>query len=203
MWRGKATSSCEMISCIDRGEPILTEMADIIDFAHYVERQRGGQALHRLLRRLGSDLGDLSRIRDLPDEVLLKMAEGGIEGSAILDEIILAAHGLGATHLRELPPAARMRFLDVSLFLIDQLRFEIMVRIGWINPLPSRDIPLTELIRSEGEALRRLRATPSLKEGHPHHYRFQALLDLEKEAFLRKQIPQALERFRRRLKGGS
>ncbi len=178
-------------------------MADIIDFARYLERRTGGKALERLLGRLGPDLGEVSRIRDLPDEVLLKMAEGGMEGSAILDELILAVHGLGGTHLSEVPPAARMRFLDVSLFLIDQLRFEIMVRIGWIDPLPSRDIPLTDLIRSEREALRRLRATPSLKEGHPHYHRFRALLDLEKEAFLRKQIPLALERFRRKIKGGS
>lgn len=178
-------------------------MADIIDFAHYVGRLKGGQALYRLLRRLGCDLGDLRTIRDLPDEVLLKMAEGGMEGSAILDELILAVHGLGTTRLTELPPAARMRFLDVSLFLIDQLRFEIMVRIGWIDPLPTRDIPLTDLIRSEADALRRLRATPSLKEGHPRYHRFRALLAPEKEAFLRKQIPLALELFRRRLKGGS
>lgn len=178
-------------------------MADVIDFADFVGRRKGRQAFHRLLRRLGSDLGDLGRIRDLPDEVLLKMAEGGMEGSAILDELILAVHGIAATHLREVSPAARMRFLDVSLFLIDQLRFEIMVRIGWVDPLPTRDIPLTDLIRSDGEALRRLRATPSLKKGHPHHHRFRALLDPEKEAFLRKQIPVALELFRRKIQGGS
>lgn len=203
IWRGKAGFPRRMIS--HPRETIFAEMADIIDFANYVGRRREGQALHRLLRSLGSRLGDLSlsRIRDLPDELLLRMAEGGIEGKATLEEFVLAVDGIGATPLRELPRATIMRFLDVYLFLIDQLRFEIMVRLGWIDPLPARDIPLEDLIRSEGEALRRLRVSPGLKEGHPHFHRFQSLLDLEKEAFLRRQIPAALEQFRRRLKGGS
>jgi hypothetical protein len=175
-------------------------MADIIQL-----RPRGGnrkerQALRQWARRLGYDLDPAVCIAGLPDTLLLALAEGDAEGSALLDELIVAVRTGFPRDVRSLPSRTRLQVLDLALFMIDQLRFECMTRLGWIDPLPAREIALIHLIQSDATTLRRLRTTPLLREDHPHHHSFRGFLDMEKETFLRRQIPAALEQFRRRAK---
>jgi hypothetical protein len=175
-------------------------MAEIIDFQQYKDKRRGELNLESLFQRCGKKFDRAIRIRDFPDEVLLNLAEGGVEGNALLDNLVMAVWDMNPVDIRDLPPPIRMRLLDISLLLIDQLRFECMARLGWIDPLPIRDIPLVELIHSEDEARRRLRKTPQLKAGHAQFHCFQRMMDIERETFIRRQIPAALEQFRLRLR---
>jgi hypothetical protein len=177
-------------------------MADVIDFKAFLEKRRGQRALQKWFQRFGHVLETTTRIRDLSDEILLTLAEGGAEGNDVIDELIMDSWGMPRNDMRDLDPPLRMSLLDLSLFLIDQLRFECMLRIGWIEPFPAREVPFAELIRSNELAWKRLRKTPELKRDHPHYYHFRAMLKLDKETFLRRQIPAVLEQFRRRLKRG-
>jgi hypothetical protein len=77
-----------------------------------------------------------------------------------------------------------------------------MARLGWIESLPAREVPVVDLIRSSDTAWKKLRKTPELKQDHPHYHHFRGMLRLEKETFLRSQIPSVLEQFRRRVKQG-
>jgi hypothetical protein len=136
----------------------------------------------------------------LPDELLLALAEGDREGNSLLDELIVWVCTGRPGEVRSLPTRTRLRVLDLSLFLMDQLRFECMARLEWVDPAPARERGLIQLIRSDAQSLRGLRKTPSLKKDHPHYHHFLGLLDMEKETFIRQQIPAALEQFRRRLR---
>jgi hypothetical protein len=177
-------------------------MTDVIDFEKFLDRRKRGQGLRRWLQRFGRDLDISTRIKDLPDELLLILAEGGEEGNSLLDNLIMNVWGTDENDVLHLDPPLRMQLLDLSLFLIDQLRFECMARLGWINFQSAREIPLVELIQLGDAERKGLCNTPSLNEEHPHHHRFQAMLHLERETFVRQQIPMALEQFRRQVRRG-
>ncbi len=167
----------------------------------HLERFRTGDPTDRAIREWAASLGVKlkpgARIADLPHALLLALAEGGAEGNDLLDALVLAAWREGKRDPRALPPFLRMRLVDLSLLLIDQFRFECMYRLGWIEPLAVRQAPLARLLSSRPRDLEPLRAVPSLKQDHFEYRRFQGLTDKDRETFLRRQIPAALEQFRR------
>jgi hypothetical protein len=175
-------------------------MADIINFYDFKEKREEDRGLGSLFQRFGKRFDRAIRIRDFPDEILFTLAEGGLEGNALLDNLVMSVWGVDPMPIQDLSTPIRMRLLDVSLLLIDQLRFECMARLGWVEPLSVRNIPLMKIIQWGDEARRQLRKTPQLKSNHPHYYAFQSMMDIEKQTFLRRQIPAALEQFRLRLR---
>lgn len=177
-------------------------MADIISFKEFMFKKRDRRSSEALSLGPDHSLDRSVRIRDFPDEILLDLAEGGVKGNALLDNLVLGIWGMDPVDICEVVPPIRMRLLDLSLLLIDQLRFECMVRLGWIDPLPVRDIPLVKLVLSGEETRRQLRKTPELKDDHPKYHCFQGMMDIERETYIRGQIPSALEQFRLRLKRG-
>jgi hypothetical protein len=174
-------------------------MADLIDFNEFVRKKRG-LTLAKWSENIGPRFDGTTRIKDLPDEILLVLAEGGNDGNALLDHMIMNAWGVSARDARELDPSVRMMLLDLSLFLIDQFRFECMMRLGWTEPLPTREVPIAELVGGDQGSWKNLRKTPELKSDHTHYHRFRKMLKMEKETFLRRQIPAVLEQFRQRVR---
>ena len=96
-----------------------------------------------------------------------------------------------------MPSPIKLKLLDLSLFLMDQLRFECMFRLGWISPLKVREIPILDLLLSEQEEYKTYRTIPRPNTNHPHYSRVQPMLEIEKEIFIRQQIPVVLDQFRR------
>ncbi len=93
-----------------------------------------------------------------------------------------------------------MEVIDISIHLLDQLRFECMRRLNWLERGGEQQLPIVELIeqyqptRKQGQE-----AIPPLHTSHPKYQRYEKLSDLEKETFIRKQIPRAIEEFSKRL----
>jgi hypothetical protein len=174
-------------------------MVDVIDFLDYVGKRQLEIGCRRWTQQFGSAFERDTRILDLPDHVLLTLAQGGEEGNAIIDELIAGARGFATKDIRDLEPAPRITLLDLSLYLIDQFRFECMARLELIDPVPARSVPLVDLIRSDRKALNELKQTPQLNREHPHYHRFQKMLQTEKETFIRQQIPAMLQEFQKRV----
>jgi|Deesub1362A_J573_1020465.scaffolds.fasta_scaffold00055_61 hypothetical protein len=175
-------------------------MADLIDFEASLKRREEERRFERWNERLGTRFRWGTRIRDLPDEVLLRLAEGGMEGSGLLEELILSSWRLPVEEPTQMEPRARMALLDLSLLLIDHFRFECMTRLGWLDPLPLREVPLLEILLEPEGDWRSQVESPRLRKDHPHHHRFQGIPQPERETYIRKMIPAALERFRRRVR---
>jgi hypothetical protein len=173
-------------------------MAQIIEFRQYSGDPRARRVLGEFAQRLGYELGAEARIRDLPDDLLLALAEGATDDQGLIEGLIVWMWTGTPGDIRSLPPGMRIRAVDLSLFLIDQFRFECMARLGWIDPSPARDVPVVCIILGDAQTRRPLRQTPRLRDDHPHGHRFRAMMEVEKETFVRKQIPAALEQFRRR-----
>lgn len=173
-------------------------MAEVIDL-----RQRGQRARNRRLvavwaQKMGYEISPDTSLSQLPPGLLLILAQGGQNLKNPIEELVAIVRTGKAVPLESLPAPHLLDVLDASLFVLDQVRFECMVRLGWIHPLPSREMPLGDLISLSLEEMKKLKTQPFLNKGHPHYYRFQEMSFMEKEAFIRRLIPQALELFRRR-----
>jgi hypothetical protein len=75
-----------------------------------------------------------------------------------------------------------------------------MRRLDWLESGAGQPLPIIELV-VQYPLLKELGPTsiPTLKESHPKSQVYRGLPDLEKETFLRKQIPEAINEFGRRL----
>jgi hypothetical protein len=86
--------------------------------------------------------------------------------------------------------------MDRYLFLLDRLRFEVMRRLGWVEAFPGEDRALAELIGQYDTLAPPLQAAvPELNPDHPDFGAFRTVSAFEKESFIRKLIPAALEAF--------
>ena len=83
---------------------------------------------------------------------------------------------------------------QVFLAVILQLR-----RLGWLESTSIQPLPIIETIeqytflKSQGSAI------PSLNKFHPEYFTFRELPELERETFIRKQIPEAIAEFQKML----
>lgn len=174
-------------------------MAEIIDLRERREIIRGSQLLVEWARALGFSIGPECSIGDLPDSLLWLLAKADPKGQSELEKLILLVRKGKKAPSKILDPEERIELLDVTLFLLDHIRFECMRRLGWIETMEANKIPLAKLLSESVEGLKEMKQIPSLKEDNPNFYRFQSLPTMEKDSFIRRQIPQALEIFRRRL----
>ena len=86
---------------------------------------------------LGEAFGAHTRIADLPDKVILGLAQPGDASSTAFYELIMGVLDLGpAAKFFYLSNDEQMRVVDIHLLLADQVRFEMMRRIeaGEIAP---------------------------------------------------------------------
>lgn len=141
------------------------------------------------------------RAADLPDAVLFTLA--GLEDKATLAlyDVVLGAHGLGpGERLSELDSAAKFQALDDFLFLADQMRFELMRRLGWVEDLPTQGYGILDLVLLPAETKAELRMKlPTLSPECPLSAEVAAARRDEPAVAVRSLIPQALEEFGQRL----
>ncbi|MGQ9859062.1 MAG: hypothetical protein ACUVS3_10295 [Thermodesulfobacteriota bacterium] len=176
-------------------------MAQIIDIREGALRQARGRLFLEWAQRAGHRVEPGTTLGQLSDGLLWILAQADLKGNSLLEELIVLIRLGTRRPSSSLSPELRLEILDFSLFLLDQARFECMVRLGWIEPLPARDLPLVQLLCLPLERLREIKESPRLREDHPQFHWFQRLSSLDKETFLRRQIPHALELFRRRVHG--
>jgi len=178
---------------------VRSQVAEIIDLEERKKALGGSRLLMEWARALGFSLGPQCSLMELPDQLLWLLAKADPRGQSELEDLILRVRTGKKKASVVLGPEERMEMLDVTLFLLDQIRFECMTRLGWIEPLETRQIPLAELLSRPVERLKELKQTPELRQDNPNFHRFKALSLLDRETFIRRQIPQALEIFRRKI----
>lgn len=178
-----------------RREPV----ADIIHFKERTPQARKESLLTQWALRMGYRLSSRATVASLPDRLILLLAESDPRGASLLEELVCLIILGKRQPVISLPALVRMRVLEISLFLLDLVRFECMTRLDWIEPQAAREKPLVEILSREPRELKELTRPLRLRQDHPHFHRFEALPIMEREAFLRRMIPQALELFRIRL----
>lgn len=177
-------------------------MAKILEMKgkrQYLTAKRGFEGWNR---RFSESFDENTSLQDLSDVTLAKLIQPGEEASMAIYEFIMGVQGLGTgTRFHFLENLDKMALMDVTLFFLDQLRFEAMRRLGWVEESATSRIPLVDLViefptRFSPDKHR----TPSISRAHPRYEQYQATFEGDRAGFIRRLIPEALEIFKEKLK---
>jgi hypothetical protein len=176
-------------------------MAEVIQLEFFKRKQAAARGFKSWSRRFGDKLDEHTRLFDLSDEALLFLISPGDQNIFALYELVMGVKNLGtASDFFHLDKAEKMEVIDISIYLLDQLRFECMRRLDWLESGAGQPLPIVEIVE-QYPILKRLGpvSIPTLNQSHPKYQVYKGLPELEKETFLRKQIPEAINAFGKRL----
>ena len=122
-------------------------MAKIITLNN-VKKQKALQAGYGYWRTLfDEDFQAGTRLSDLQPKTLYYLAEPGDESATALYGLIIGFSGYGETVTFEsLDSKIQSHLLDIHLFISDQIRFEMMFRLGWLERFLGRQYTLYEMV---------------------------------------------------------
>ena len=177
-------------------------MTEVIQLESFKRKQAAIRGFRSWSKRFGEKLDEHTRLADLSDKTLLFLISPGDQNIFALYELVMGVKNLGtASDFFNLDKSGKMEVIDISIYLLDQLRFECMRRLNWLERGAEQAVPILDLVdrypltKLEGPA-----SIPPLNKSHSKYQTYEKLADLEKETFVRKQIPQAIEEFARRLR---
>ncbi len=148
--------------------------------------------------RFKENFGPDTRLGHISMPALAFLAKGRGESVYYIYDLIMNIRELGGgMRFSQLTPPEKMFVIDQYLFLLDQIRFECMKRLKWLESYPAESYPLAILVRDFEKIGPFLQAKlPVLKRDFPGYDRYQSLSDFDKETFIRRLIPKALEKIK-------
>jgi hypothetical protein len=176
-------------------------MAKIVDLQSYRKRALAEKSFGAWEKRFQEAYDAQTCLADLSDRTLFSLAQPGEESSFAFYELIMGVLDLGsASKFYYLDKGEQLMVVDIHLFLADQVRFEMMYRLQWIDSYPTQHHRLVEMVRDARELKIQIRGNPpSLADSHPDYAHFMSLAALDRESFIRRMLPKALEEFKLRL----
>jgi hypothetical protein len=178
-------------------------MADIVHLDEF-KKQRRLQAGWMVWRRhFPEKLNIDTRLEDLEPETLMRLAEPGDASTALLNGLIIALLGFDRNHaFEDLEQPNQTEVLDIYLFISDQIRFEIMLRLGWLEEYGGGRHSLFEMATAfEAVKAACLCRPPRLAHTHPRFGEYQALFERDQQVFIRRLVPMALDLYRNSFAG--
>ena len=174
-------------------------MAKIVDLQSYRTKIFSDRAFGPWRKRFNESCDESTRISELSDKTLLYLAQPGDASTLGFYELIMGVLDLGvAADFYTLDKGDQLKVVEVHLFLADQTRFELMRRLNWITRFFCRNESLLALIHNiEKLKLKSREEPPELSITHAGYADFQELTTRDKEAFVRRLLPDAIESFRR------
>ena len=173
-------------------------MAKIVNLQSYRNKLINDRAFGPWGKRFNESCDERTRISDLSDKTLLYLAQPGDASTLGFYELIMGVLDLGvAAEFYTLDKGDQLKVVEVHLFLADQTRFELMRRLNWITGYFCQNDSLLDLIHNiEKLKLQSREEPPELSITHSGYPDFHALTTREKEAFVRRLLPEAIESFR-------
>lgn len=155
------------------------------------------KGFHGWTHRFSESYDENTRLEDLSDSTLGALIRGGEDASMPLYELILGVKGLGmGPRFYFMENVDKMAIMDITLFLLDQLRFEAMRRLGWVDDHPTFHVPLMDLVEQFTGRFSSIRhQTPSLSSSHPLYSEYVATFEGDRSSFVRRLIPEVLDVF--------
>ncbi len=169
-------------------------MATVIQLDQFKRHQIGKRCFKHLNARFRESYDGSTKTADLSDQVLLFLANPDEISTSLtyqLIQYVLLPKDRKPIH----PPDKKTEIdlMDIHLYLVDKIRFEIMLRLGWIESYPGSDVTIIDLIINyEKTRYDRFKFPPQLSRNHEAFNEFVSLTDREKETFIRKFFLNAL-----------
>ena len=173
-------------------------MAKIIRFQAYRTRMVELKAFESWHKLFGEKCGEQTSCSDISDKTLFRLASPGNESTIAFYAMIMGTLDLGCpAKFDYLKSSDQLRVLDIHLFLADNIRFELMRRIGWIESLPCEGLPLIEIVQSFDKVKAQSRGkSPILSKSYPDYNIYSTLTKIDKETFIRLLLPDAIAAFK-------
>jgi hypothetical protein len=176
-------------------------MTQILDLTSYRNKQIEKRAFGAWRKRFGESYGAETKVADFSDSTLYFLAKPGEETATAYYELIMGILDLGkAPKFYYLDEVQQLMVVDIHLFLADQMRFELMRRLGWLASFPGAEYTLLEMVQHFDKAKKEVRNRPiALSPSHPDYVTFDKLTIEDKQVFVRRKLLKALETFRAKL----
>lgn len=176
----------------------MTKIVDLQAYRIKAVEQRGFGPWQK---RFAEFYDSKTRLSDLSDKTLHYLAQPGEPSSIAYYELIMGILDLGeAAKFHYLSNRNQMMVVDIHLFLADQVRFEMMRRLGWIKNFSGEHFCLVELVQDFDKV--RIKCggkPPELPASNPDYGAYAELTNGDKEVFLRRMLKAALEAFKERI----
>ena len=176
-------------------------MGKLVDIKTYAADKAITRAQTQWQTRFPETLRADTRLKDLSDPTLLTLAHLGDEVMRVLHDLVMGVLGLGpGMKFDYLSGDPKLKILDITLFVIDQIRWECMSRLDWIHGFPAEVYPVVDLImnceriKAEFEP-----AFPQICPSHPDYEEFMRRRDADGETMVRFMIPSALTAFAQKI----
>ena len=139
-----------------------------------------------------------TRLRELPPDILSRLAEVGDENANAFYSLIIGFLGYGPSEgLDTLDPQTQSHVLDIHLFMADQIRFEIMCRLRWLDGSAGNQFSLFEMVSRFVDVRQACQAhPPQLAKDHPQWVEYQHLVERDQQVFIRRMLTSALAAFK-------
>lgn len=176
----------------------MTKVVDLQSYRIKTVEQRG---FGPWKKRFGESFDSKTRVADLSDQTLYFLAQPGEPSSVAYYEVIMGFLNLGsAAKFHYLGNQDQMLVVDLHLFLADQIRFEMMRRLGWIKDFEGLKYSILELVQKFDSAKEDCRINPPVLSAlNPGFAEYSRLTFGDKEVFIRRLLNQALDAFKKRL----
>lgn len=172
-------------------------MAQIVSLNAYREQSAVDAGLRSWRRRFKEDFDARTRLNDLSPFTLCRLAEPTETSTSLFYDLIIGflGHG-GKGGFDALDRREQMLVVDIHLFLADQVRFEMMRRLGWLSRFGATHYPLFDMVRRFDDIQVVCRQDPpQLSPLHPRYAEYSRLIDRDRQVFIRRMLPSALEKF--------
>lgn len=179
-------------------------MAKIIPLSAYREQTalRDGFQLWRTL--FDEDFNGQTRLSELKPKTLGYLAEPGDGSTAALHALIIGCCGHGpSTPFEALASSIQSHIIDIFLFISDQIRFEMMRRLGWVEYYWGNRYPLFKMVTAFEQIKDGCHAHwPTLAKDHCAYDRYSRLIERDQQVLIRRMFAEALTAFIRRYRLG-
>ena len=176
-------------------------MADIVDLGEYRSENLEYRVFGLWKKRFGRSFSKETSLEDLSDEVVFYLAQPGEQSAHAIYEFVMGILKLGPGNKFDyLEKPEKFLVMDIHLFLADLFRFEMMRRLGWVEPIFCGKFNLIELVEQFDRYKNFcLDKPPVLCATHPDHASYMQLHERDREGFIRRLLPGALEIFKRKI----
>ena len=176
-------------------------MPKIVNLQNYRAKALEQRSYGPWQKRFGESYGIHTKLSDLSDKTLYYLALPGDSSTNAFYEFIMGVLGLGAfSEFHYLENKDQLMVVDIHLFLADQVRFELMRRLAWLQDFPTENNAMIEIVQQCDALKTKCKENPPvLARSHSQYDDYQKRTRGDKEVFIRRLLQEALDVFKKRL----
>ncbi len=166
-------------------------MGKIIALDAFREQGIVRKGFKRWRRRFDQTFDAQTGLADLTPYTLYQLSLPGGEALTYLYDMIIGFMGYGQeVGFDDLDSVTQIGVLDIHLFISDQIRFEMMYRLGWLDRYTGNRFTLLQFVREHEQVKKSCKDDPPvLAQNHTDFDAYCPLFELDRQIFLRRLFP--------------